>query len=74
MEAVSEFQPKAKFASVTSGMVGAALRDAESGKASEREVNGRTQVAKKETSKTVLFETRDKASGSWVHRSYLSKE
>jgi len=74
VEAVSEFQPKAKFASVTSGMIGAALRDAESGKASERELNGRTQVAKKETSKTVLFETRDRASDSWVHRSYLSKE
>ena len=74
VEAVSEFQPKAKYASVTTAMVSASLRDAESGQASERAVNARTQVAKKETSKTVLFETRDRASNVWVHRSYLSKE
>jgi len=74
VEAVSEFQSKAKFAPATIGMVTATLKDGESGQASARELNARTQVAKKETSKTVLFETRDRAGDAWLHRSYLTKE
>jgi hypothetical protein len=74
VEAISEFQPNAKSPTVTTVMVGATLRDGESGTASARELNGRTQVSKKETSKTVLFETRDKMNDAWLHRSYMSKE
>jgi ARG/rhodanese/phosphatase superfamily protein len=74
VEAVSEFQPKAKFSAATVGMVTATLKDGESGEASARELNARTKVEKKETSKTVLFETRDRAADTWLHRSYLSKE
>jgi len=74
VEAVSEYQPKAKFTSATIGMVTATLKDGESGQASARELNARTKVEKKETPKTVLFETRDRASDAWLHRTYLSKE
>ena len=74
VEALSEYQVKAKFAPATVPMVTATLKDAESGQASARQVNARTKLEKKETSKTVLFETRDRDSDAWLHRSYLSKE
>jgi hypothetical protein len=74
VEALSEYQPKAKFAPPTVGTVTATLKDGESGQASARQVNARTKLEKKETNKTVLFETRDRESDAWLHRSYLSKE
>jgi len=74
IEALSEYEPKAKFTAATVPMVAATLKDGESGQASMRRLNARTRIEQKETGKTVLFETRDLSSDDWLHRSYLSKQ
>lgn len=73
VEAVANFQPGGKFDKPSFEAVQASLVDADHGKASAREVNGRTSVVMKETDRNVLFETRDKAQNAWVHRSYMTK-
>lgn len=74
VEAVSELESGGKFAPATIAAVSAALRDAESGKASERAITGRLSVLVRETPGAILFETRDQAhAGAWIHRSYLIK-
>jgi hypothetical protein len=72
VEAVSNLQP-GKFEKPTFDAVRASLADADHGRTSSREVNTRTSVVTKETERNVLFETRDKAQGAWVHRSYITK-
>jgi hypothetical protein len=50
------------------------LKDCETGASSERAVNPRTKVTRRETGTTLFFETRDGAnSDTWIHRSYLAK-
>jgi hypothetical protein len=71
VEAVSDAREGGKFAAPSIDAVRAALRDAETGKASERELNGRTRLISRETGGALFFETRDR--GAWIHRSYLSK-
>jgi hypothetical protein len=74
VEAVSEFESGKKFAPATVAAVTAVLRDAESGKASARELTGRISLVVKETPRNILFETRDRAqSDAWIHRNYLTK-
>jgi hypothetical protein len=74
VEAVTEFQPGKKFEPVPITAVTAALQDADSGKASAKDLTDRTRVVVKETEKNVVFETRDRAAREgWVHKSYLSK-
>lgn len=72
VEAVSE--SKAKFEPVGLAGVQAMLADPVFSKPMIRDVTERTQVAVQETSRTILFETRDRAQpGVWIHRSYLTK-
>lgn len=74
IEAVSESNASQKFAPATVAAVKTALRDAESGKASARQLTDRTSVHVKETEHNVVFETRDRAQqDAWVHRSYMTK-
>ena len=74
VEAVSEYDAAQKFAPAAAGAVKAALEDADAGKASARQVTDRTGVMVKETSRNILFETRDRAQDdAWIHRSYLTK-
>jgi hypothetical protein len=74
VEAVSELESGKKFAPATVAAVTAALRDAESGKASARELTDRISLVTKETPRNILFETRDRAqSDAWIHRNYLTK-
>ena len=74
VEAVTEFQPGKKFEAVPITAVKTALHDADSGKASAKDLTDRTRVVVKETEKNVVFETRDRAAREgWVHKSYLSK-
>jgi len=74
VEAVSELDSSKKFAPAKVEDVAAVLHDAESGKASARQVTDRTSVHTKETPRNVVFETRDRAqSDAWIHRSYLTK-
>lgn len=39
----------------------------------EQIINERTRMITKETKQVVLFETKDEALGSWVHRNYMEK-
>ncbi len=74
IEAVSQYDAAKKFAPTTMAAVKAALQDADSGKASARQLTDRTSVLVKETPRNVVFETRDRAqSDAWIHRSYLTK-
>src|SRR5258708_38472091 len=73
VEAVTEFQPGKKFEPVPITAVKTSLQDADSGKASAKDLTDRTRVVVKETEKNVVFETGDRATGEgWVHRRYLS--
>jgi len=74
VEAVTEFQPGKKFEPVSVTAVKATLQDADSGKATAKDLNDRTRAVMKETEKNVVFETRDRAGREgWVHKSYLNK-
>jgi ARG/rhodanese/phosphatase superfamily protein len=71
VEAVADARGKEKFVAPDIDAVRAALRDAENGTASERELNARTRLVSKESDGNLFYETRDR--GAWIHRSYLSK-
>jgi hypothetical protein len=74
IEAVSEFDAGQKLTPATIGAVTAALHDADSAKASARQLTDRISLVTKETSRNMLFETRDRAQGdAWIHRNYLTK-
>ncbi|HLH00201.1 MAG TPA: DUF6569 family protein [Bryobacteraceae bacterium] len=74
VEAVSKYNPDKKFAPPSPAAVQAVLLDAGSAQPSARQLTDRTSVLVKETPRTILFETRDRAQGdSWIHRSYLTK-
>lgn len=74
IEAVSEYDGSKKFAPATVVAVKSALADADSGKASARQLTDRTSIHMKETTSNVVFETRDRAqSDVWIHRSYMTK-
>jgi hypothetical protein len=74
IEAVSEYSASKKFAPATVAAVKSALQDAESGKASARQLTDRTSVHVKETDRNVVFETRDRGQAdAWIHRSYITK-
>jgi ARG/rhodanese/phosphatase superfamily protein len=49
------------------------LRTAGVGTESTRGVASRVRVVRKDSGAAVLFETRDRASNSWIHRSYVAK-
>ncbi len=50
------------------------MTDADSAAATSKQVNGGVIVTKRETSQSLLFETREKArDGEWMHRSYVVK-
>jgi len=74
VEAVSEYRPGKKYEPATLSALKAAIQDADSGKASARNLTDRTEVVVKETSRNVVFETRDrKQNEAWVHRNYITK-
>src|ERR1035438_4177973 len=50
------------------------LADADRGKESSKQTNGRLTIARKESPKALLFETRDPHQpGDWIHKSYVVK-
>ena len=74
IEAVSEYDASGKFPPATAASIKSGLADAESGKASARQLTDRTSVHVKETARNVMFETRDRAQAdAWIHRSYMTK-
>ena len=75
VEALANYQREMKFTLPTFEAVRAAIVDADHGQGTERDVNARTVLVKKETAQNVVFETRDKTqpASAWVHRSYMTK-
>ena len=73
-EALAE-RPKAKPAAAPAiPVVKSALAEVERGKESSRNSAGESTVVRRESAKTVLFETHDSKGGAgWIHRSYLVK-
>jgi len=72
VEALSENHPGARFAAATKEDVQKLLNDAP-GPGAARELNARTKVESKDTANSLIFQTRDQATGSWVHMTYLAK-
>jgi hypothetical protein len=74
VEAVSEYDSSKKFQPANADAVRAAIRDAESGQASSKNLTDRTGVVVKQTTQNIMFETRDRAQrDAWVHRNYMTK-
>jgi len=73
-EAVGEFEKAKTYDQVKADAVKTFLLDAESGKATEKEVTARVTSVKRESEKNLFFETRDRSrSKTWLHRNYLAK-
>ena len=72
VEAVSEYRAGARFAAVTKEDAQTLLKDAP-GTGAARELNARTKVESKDTANSMIFQTRDRAAGYWVHMTYLAK-
>ncbi len=74
VEAIAEFNPKDKFDAVTADSIAAFLREAETGKAEQKNVTQRVLSIQRENDKGLFFETRDRKRGdAWLHRNYLVK-
>jgi len=74
VEAVSEFDSGKRLAPATIAAVTAALQDADSAKASARQLTDRISLVVRETPRNILFESRDRAQNdAWIHRNYLTK-
>jgi ARG/rhodanese/phosphatase superfamily protein len=74
IEAIAELQ-KDNFKPASAEQAKAFLTEAESGRASEKDVTGRVKLVTREDDKNIFFETRDDAQqGAWVHRNYIKKE
>jgi hypothetical protein len=49
------------------------LLEAAKGRESSKPVSGRIVDVKKDAGSVILFESRDRQQGDWVHRSYVVK-
>jgi hypothetical protein len=74
VEAVAERQKESKSATPDAGLVRALFAETEQGRQSSKEIASRLQVVMKETGTAVLFESRDRQDGSWIHKSYVVKD
>lgn len=73
IEAIAELRKDLKFDPVTAENVKAFLAEAESSKASEKEVTARIRLLTREDDKNILFETQDRTQKRWIHRNYIRK-
>jgi hypothetical protein len=73
VEAFAEEGERRDTAQVAAADIRNMLLNAAAGRESSKPVAARVVDVKKEADTVVLFESRDKANGKWVHRSYLAK-
>ncbi len=73
IEAIAELQKDLKFEPATAENVKTFLAEAESSKASEKEVTARIRLLTREDDKNILFETQDRSQKRWIHRNYIRK-
>jgi hypothetical protein len=72
-EALTERQNGKAFPAAGVSAVRSAITEAERGRESSKQV-GKLVLAKKDSDKILLFETRDRdAAGGWLHKSYVVK-
>jgi ARG/rhodanese/phosphatase superfamily protein len=74
VEAVSKRQKENKSAPPDAGLVRVLFDDADNGRESSKEIASRLKIVMKETGNAVLFESRDRKDGSWIHKSYVVKD
>jgi len=74
VEAVAERQKESKSTAPDPGLVRALFSETEQGRQSSKDIASQLQVVMKETGNAVLFESRDRKDGSWIHRSYVVKD
>jgi hypothetical protein len=73
-EALAERAKAANAAPPGLASVQSLLADADRGKESSKQANGRLSVTRRESPKALLFETRDaNQAGGWIHKSYVVK-
>jgi hypothetical protein len=74
IEAVAERPLKVKSEPVSIASAGEFLAASEQGEETINDVTSRTRVSRRESEKSLFFETRDMAhNGLWIHRNYLLK-
>jgi len=74
MEALGDSGVQSKPAEVTADTAQAFLDDAEQGASSQKEITGRIKLVTRESSKNVMFETKDEnRKDQWLHRNYIAK-
>ncbi|HLE61497.1 MAG TPA: DUF6569 family protein [Pyrinomonadaceae bacterium] len=73
IEAIAELRKDTKFEPATAENVKTFLAEAESSKASEKEVTARISLVTREDGENIFFETRDRAQKTWIHRNYIRK-
>ena len=74
VEAIAEFDQSGKAETVSVESVQAFLTEAETGAAEQKHITPRVAAEKRESEKTLFFETRDRQNGDkWLHRNYLKK-
>jgi hypothetical protein len=73
LEAFLEQEKGKRYSDVAAQTVRAVLVDAERGALTTKDISRRVQVQMRETPQTLLFETQDRARGTWLHRSYLTR-
>jgi len=74
VEAVAGLQKEKKPSAPDGGLVKAMFADAENGRQSSKQIASQLQVVMKETENAVLFESRDRKDGAWIHKSYVVKD
>ena len=73
-EALAERAKTARTAIPDVATVKSVLADADRARESSKQTNGRLSIARKESPKALLFETRDpNQPGDWIHKSYVVK-
>lgn len=73
IEAIAELQKDLKFEPATTEGVKTFLAEAETSRASEKEVTPRISLVTREDEKNILFETQDRSQKRWIHRNYIRK-
>lgn len=74
VEAVAGLQKEKNSAAPDAGLVRALFAETEQGRQSSKEIARQLQVVMKETDNAVLFESRDRQDGAWIHKSYVVKD
>ena len=73
-EALADRAKVAKTAIPDLATVKSVLADADRGKESSKQTNGRLSITRKDSPQALLFETRDpNQAGDWIHKSYVVK-